>query len=186
MRDGKPELRGEAIKAAIREAAERILRWRKFEFAKEESARSVPDHPAVARLFAPQWARTPSPARYWFHSSVAESGTPFETTSTSIDSQSGVAQEATLRSFELWREGIEFKVEITATGSDWTVGTKDREDLWLLLMAVMAVDSIGGAWGTGRGELELVDLKVSDESLNINWTDLQDPALAVWLGERHA
>jgi hypothetical protein len=97
-----------------------------------------------------------------------------------------VARESTLRSFELWRKGIEFEVEITATGGDWAVGTRDREDLWLLLMAIMAVDSIGGAWGIGRGELELADLKVSDESLNINWTDPLDPALDVWLGERHA
>jgi hypothetical protein len=186
MRDGKPELRGEAIKAALREASERILRWRNFRFAEEKSDRSVPDHPAVARLFAPQWASTPSPARYWFHSSLAETGTRFETTSTSIDYKTGVAQESTLRSFEFWREGIEFKVEITAAGGDWTVGTRDREDLWLLLMAIMAVDCIGGAWGTGRGELKLADLKVSDDSLNMTWTDPLDPALAVWLSECHA
>jgi CRISPR/Cas system CSM-associated protein Csm3 (group 7 of RAMP superfamily) len=187
VNQGRPELPGEAIKAAIREAAERILRWRQVPFASEETdARSIPRHPALARLFAPQWTATRSTARYWFHSSLATEHTPFETTSTSIDPQTGIALESTLRSVELWNFPIDFKVEIDALGGDWSPRNPDREDLFLLLMAITAVDSIGGAWGTGRGEVKLTSLTVSGESIHFDLTKPFDSSLPAWLTQQDA
>lgn len=163
-RDGKPVLPGEAVKAAIREAAERILRWQKKNTAEESDKSSLPEHPALKRLFAPHAGGSPQ-ARYFFRGSEAITGAgdhpvgKMEVTSTAIEDKTGVADDSKLRSIELWRPGIKFKIEVEGINGDWVDGKPDFADLKLLLMSVAAVDAIGGGWGVGCGELIISDLK---------------------------
>jgi CRISPR/Cas system CSM-associated protein Csm3 (group 7 of RAMP superfamily) len=165
-RDGKPVLPGEAVKASIREAAERILRWQKNSLSAEKNDASIPTHPVLQRLFAPNSVSScakASSARYYFRSSVAASDVQqndrMEITSTAINDETGTSAHNMLRSVELWRPGIKFDIEIEGTSGDWSDGSPDRIDLSLLFMAIAAVDSIGGGWGIGCGELSLSDLK---------------------------
>jgi len=167
-RDGRPVLPGEAVKASIREAAERILRWQGKNTVLEKKDSSIPTHPALFRLFAPHSAGANSPsssARYFYRSALA-SKVPddlqngrMEITSTAIDDERGTSEDNMLRSFELWRPGIQFGVTIKGTGGDWSESKPDRNDLSLLLMSIAAVDVIGGGWGIGCGELSISNLK---------------------------
>jgi CRISPR/Cas system CSM-associated protein Csm3 (group 7 of RAMP superfamily) len=164
-RNDSPVLPGEAVKAAIREAAERILRWQGKYKMKEEEARSIPMHPLLLRIFAPHSASSDgamSSARYFFRSSIATKESiidKMEVTSTAINEETGTSKDNMLRSIEIWRPGIQFDLEIEGVNGDWSVGRLDHKDLCLLLMAIAATDAIGGGWGIGCGELALSDLK---------------------------
>ena len=204
-RKGLPELPGEAVKAAIREAAERILRWRSKNKELEQPGRSIPTHQALMRLFAPQWAQAGGNgpmALYLFRGSIGNavvpqnSMEPMEITSTSINLNTGTAASSSLRTVEVWRRGIRFDSQIDGVNGDWSVGKRDRIDLHLLLMAILCADSIGGGWGVGRGELAVrsIACKITQndptapvEDLDINgilnsdaWA--ADPHIAAWIG----
>ena len=180
-RDRKPVLPGEAVKASIREAAERILRWQSKSTLAEKRDTSIPTHPALQRLFAPEsvkgnYSAHASPARYYFRSCVASyvpSNDRMEITSTAINDETGTAQDNMLRTIELWRPGIVFDNVIETTGGDWRDGKPDRLDLSLLLMAITAVDAIGGGWGVGCGELGLSGL-----NYQVSWL----PGQAIYAG----
>jgi CRISPR/Cas system CSM-associated protein Csm3 (group 7 of RAMP superfamily) len=163
-----PELPGEAVKAVIREAAERILRWQNKNTNLEKPDQSIPTDPAIARLFAPQWGEglgSQSKARYFFGGALGESGTEqdgvvgsmelLEITSTKIDQTTGTAADNTLRSVESWKPGVQFKLQIEGVDGDWSAGSPDLKDLHLLLMAILSADAIGGGWSIGRGGLSL-------------------------------
>jgi CRISPR/Cas system CSM-associated protein Csm3 (group 7 of RAMP superfamily) len=199
-----PELPGEAVKAVIREAAERILRWGKKNTkpGHQEPGRSTPTHSALARLFAPQWTEQDadrSPARYFFRGATGKPATRpgtancmelMEITSTRIDLASGTAAHNSLRTIEVWKPDIDFDLVVTGESGDWTAG-RDRTDLHLLLMAILCADSIGGGWGSGRGGLALktntlackIDMK---EELNISdllkGIALANPQISEWIG----
>ena len=164
MTGNKPVLPGEAVKATIREAAERILRWQKMNTLKESDKSSIPEHPALRRIFAPH-AGSSSPARYFFRGSVASNGSgdppirKMEVTSTAIEKNTGVADDSMLRSIELWRPEIKFDIVVEGINGDWEAGKPDYADLNLLLMSITAADAIGGGWGVGCGELSISDLK---------------------------
>lgn len=184
-RGGKPVLPGEAVKGSIREAAERILRWHNNPVLPERTENtSIPTHPVLRRLFAPQAVNRSaeaSAARYYFRSciaSVVPTSARMEITSTAINDESGTAEDNMLRSIELWRRGIEFDLVIEGMGGDWGDGKPDRKDLSFLLMAVATVDAIGGGWGIGCGELSLSELTYrlapppADQYLNESSLDL--------------
>ena len=168
-----PEIPGEAVKAVIREAAERMLRWQKENQDKEEPDRSVPTHPTLARLFAPQWVLPPANetnTSYLYRGATVDVSTGPEPTrmeqsATSINPATGAAANNTLRTIEVWKKGIRFKVNIRAEGGDWSDGSTDRKDLFFLLKAIACADTIGGGWGIGRGGIQLEDLTCKiDES----------------------
>ncbi len=158
-----PELPGEAVKGAIREAAERILRWRGKNSESEKPDRSVPTHPALNRLFAPDWTAGSS-ARYFFSGVETSQGSTVSLSATKIDQDTGTAAHNTLRMIEVWNGEIRFEVTVRAEHGDWKPGGSDHRDLCLLLMAIASVETIGSGWGVGWGGLKIHDLKYTSGS----------------------
>lgn len=194
-----PEIPGEAVKAVIREAAERILRWQGINKEADDPDRSIPKLPVLARLFARQWVpkeKDRSDALYFFRGTRGDLATEhekMEQAGTKIDPLTGTAAHNTLRTVEAWKPKTEFQVQIRGENGNWSSGTQDHKDLCLLLMAIVCVDSVGGGWGIGRGGVKIKDLRciikndeLQEESIELEKM-LQSDALAhevtVWMKE---
>lgn len=152
--NGKAHIPGDAVKGAIRGAAERIVRWLVPVAKDEVDAHSIPRHPVLRRLFLePQPGRAFYrfyPATYW------NGGARRTVSSTAIDRATGVAKDETLRTIQSWGPGARFEVTIRGFGGQWDdAGAVEARDLPLLAAALISADLIGGRKGTGHGACRL-------------------------------
>lgn len=154
----QPVLRGDAIKGAVRGAAERLVRWLVPEVAAEKEQHSLPAHPALRRLFTP----LETGPRYRFHAGrCLHSGVKRRLASTAINYGTGVAKDNTLRVMETCHGHTEFQISIEASGVDWEAShARDLPDLVLLLAALAACDGAGGKKGTGSGRVNIAELSI--------------------------
>lgn len=173
-RNGAPEIPGEAVKGAIREAAERLLRWSGRLTVREEGSPWFPPTPQLRRIFACDLAHSPGKPHplYKFNSAVgkpreAQLTDKMNVSSTAIRTGIGVAQDETLRSFEYWKEGIHFTVSVAGWNGEWSQGKQDFDDLLFLLAAITSVTSVGGNQGTGSGQVSIDEFAVDVDGTTV-------------------
>ena len=160
--NGKPRIRGEAVKGAIRGAAERLSRWLDYKQGPEETDGSSPTHPVLRRIFAALEAG-PCKCLYRFHPAQFESkkGEPFLFASTAINPITGTAQEQTLRVIEAWPRDALFRFEVSASGGDWQSGEHpDYWDAMFIVAAILCTEQVGGKRGVGFGTVRCQELEV--------------------------
>jgi len=168
---GRPMVPGDAVKGAIRGLAERTVRWLAPTTEPEGRDDSVPKHPALRRLFRVQSGE----ALYRFFPAIhIKGGKPVSVAGTSINPETGVARDETLRVLQSWSGGSTFRLRIEGRGGEWLdSNSRDYLDLILLLAALVSTDGIGGHKGTGQGAVTIEDLQLSPLAL----PDLADRGL---------
>jgi hypothetical protein len=145
-----PLIPGDAVKGAIRGSAERVVRWLVPDLREEAADHSLPEHPAVGRIFASQ-------AQPFYRFSAARyidrsGGRKARISGTAINSETGIAKEETLRVMESWGGGASFQFLIEGFGGHWKdADSTDHLDLALLLAAFLSTTSVGGRKGAGYG-----------------------------------
>lgn len=177
-----PELYGEAFKGAVRGSAERIVRWLMPGGSAEESDNSsIPQHPALRRIFAGQHGsvRGQWPTTYRFSQPrYLDGGTPGKFAATAIDPERGAAKEHTLRVMEQWSANAYFAVTIDGRGGSWNQNeSRDYLDLVLLVAAFVATSHVGGKKGNGLGETAISGLDLSMNLIPIPLPTLDAPTL---------
>lgn len=155
--EGRPYIPGDAVKGAIRGAAERITRWLIEGVEDEAEDHSTPKHPALRRLFLPP--RQGSGFYRFFPAIYRDGGSPASISTTAINRETGIAKDETLRTIENWSGGSRFEVTIRGLGGDWeSVGSEDYKDLPLLTAAIVSADFVGGGKATGHGACQVQPL----------------------------
>ncbi len=167
--DDSPYIPGEAVKGAVRGAAERLARWLGADVkAGESDADSTPKHPMLRRLFSPH-----AEALYRFSPAVLRSPStkPVALPSTAIDHETGTALDHTLRLVESLRGGAVFRARVMYRG----VTPPERQDCIFLMAAITATDAIGGKKGIGWGQVECQGVQlIGDVNGSPGWKDLTD------------
>jgi CRISPR/Cas system CSM-associated protein Csm3 (group 7 of RAMP superfamily) len=163
-RDGKPEIPGEAVKGAVREAAERMLRWQNFIAEPNSGDPWLPKTPRMQRLFARELVASGSAPLYKFNGAAGTSAKKLSLCSTAIEYKTGLAKDETLRTLEYWAPGIEFAVLIKGRNGNWQKGGMDYSDLLFLLAAILTVESVGGDQASGGGCVTIGDLNVEGDT----------------------
>lgn len=190
-RDGNPEIPGEAVKGAIREAAERLLRWYGKLTVREEGSPWFPPTPQLRRIFACDLAGPPGTphALYKFNNAVWQPGEDRQTvhkmnvSSTAIRIGAEIAEDETLRSLEYWKKGIHFALSVEGWNGEWSEGTRDFDDLLFLLAAIVSVTAVGGNQGTGSGQVSIDEFAVDvDGTAVLSKPDILQ-RLSNWLPE---
>jgi len=164
VRNGKPEIPGEAVKGAIREAAERLLRWQgKLSGREKDSSPWPPPSEQLRRIFASDLAQHEGRPRvfYKFNAATGSTVRRLSVSSTAIETSTGVARDETLRLLEYWSLGIDFNLSVDGRNGEWETGTRDYNDLLLLLAAIVSVTAVGGDQGTGNGQVSIPELAVA-------------------------
>ena len=180
--DGNPIIPGEAVKGALRMAAEQVAAWlgapQDYDAAGNAEPRSWPTEPEpaagnaeprswpLARLFGGAGAARCTPATL---AELESQGNgpgsdrpptphkrPHVFTSTAIDRATGTAKDDTLRKTEFVPGGLGFKAQYTAGVADGETEAVET----LLLAALAAVESVGGKAGIGWGRVDLADVTV--------------------------
>lgn len=162
-RDGKPEIPGEAVKGAIREAAERLLRWQsKLTVTEDDGSPWFPPTERLRRIFAcgSPGRRNEPHAFYKFNTTVGSKALRLRLSSTAIHTETGTAKDETLRTLEYWAKDIVFNVRIDGRNGQWRKGGKDYEDLQLLLAAILSTTAVGGDQGSGSGWVDVQNLTI--------------------------
>jgi len=155
---------GDAVKGAIRQSAEAVLRWLIPGVPEEDNEDSAPPPGVLRRIF-----QSRESGKYWrFEMPEIErlSGMATTYSSTAINSQSGVAMTDTLRTKETWDRGARVHGRITGFNinphTNWA-------DAMLLIAAIASTEQIGGSRGTGLGEVLLESINVSPpEAFDLN------------------
>lgn len=152
---GRPMVHGEAIKGAVRMAAERIACWLGAPQTRDTDATTEPCHPLFQVLFGGDGEH-----HYGGRlEPIDDRGTLLS--STAIDACSGTADDKTLRTIEVLGAGA----IIHGTCTLW-LPADDRfasAALTLLAAAIAAVEGIGANVGVGRGRLTLESAFLSEE-----------------------
>jgi CRISPR/Cas system CSM-associated protein Csm3 (group 7 of RAMP superfamily) len=163
---GEPFIPGDAVKGAIRSAAERLVRWLHPTLPGEAEDHSRPASPVLQRIFSPE----PNRPIYRFHRAdyCPSPGNAFVIASTAVDPRSGVAKEGTLRSMQAWGRGARFRGCIEGYGGQWhKPGSEDYLDLLVLLAALLLTEDIGGRRSAGFGQLRLLCWESNISGLNL-------------------
>jgi CRISPR/Cas system CSM-associated protein Csm3 (group 7 of RAMP superfamily) len=163
---GEPFIPGDAVKGAIRGAAERLVRWLHPSLPPEAEDHSRPVSPVLQRIFSPE----PKGPIYRFHRAdyCPGSGNAFVIASTAVDPRSGVAKEGTLRSMQAWGRGARFRGCIEGYGGQWhKPDSEDYRDLLVLLAALLLTEDIGGRRSAGFGQLRLLCWESNIPGLNL-------------------
>ena len=166
--EGNPIIPGEAVKGALRMAAEQVAAWLGEAQDYGATGNAEPTSWPLARLFGGTGTARCTPAILVRTSESQDNGSagldrsrphkhPHVFASTAIDRTTGTAKDDTLRKTEYVPAGRQFKARYTACVADGK--TKVVETL--LLAALAAVESIGGKAGIGWGRMELVDVTVA-------------------------
>lgn len=158
---GKPYIPGDAVKGALRMAAEQIIAWlSKPKESVYQGNTAEPRCKLLASLFGGRARSHFEPARLQSEQQI------LRLASTAIDHQTGVAKKDTLRTVEAVAAGAKF----SAACSVWLEPTspskeiKEEPSLTLLLAALAAAEAIGGKAGIGWGQVKVeeVTLKTDD------------------------
>lgn len=151
----RPVIPGDAVKGAIRGTAERLLRWLLPGTPQGPEESSMPDHPVLRRIFAPQEISQ----FYRFQPASLVHGSPnlvVTVSSTAIDYQSGTAKTDSLRTMESLVRKASFQGIIKAYNGDWSnSNSPDYWDLMFLWAAILATDGVAGKKGAGYGRVLL-------------------------------
>jgi hypothetical protein len=159
---GKPRIRGEAVKGAIRGAAERLSRWLDYKQGPEDADGSAPTHPVLSRIFA-GLEEGPCKCLYRFHPAQYEGkkDEPFLFASTAINSFTGTAREETLRVIEAWPREALFRFEISGSGGNWhSAEQRDYWDAMFIVAAILCTGQVGGKRGAGFGTVRCQQLTI--------------------------
>ena len=157
---GKPMLRGEALKGAIRGNAERLVRWlltSQQSVTAEQEDHSLPPAGSLQRIFR---GAGDDAAFYRFDTPrYVDGGQLQQIAATRIDNQTGVAANQSLRILQSWTPGARFGVTIRGFQGNWNQpGHSDVFDLTLLVAALVCTASVGGRKGVGHGGLQISSL----------------------------
>ena len=154
---GIPFIPGGAVKGAVRGAAERVARWLCRSIPPETETESMPKHPMLRRIFAPQPG---DPFCRFVDARLAgPAGEPMRLSSTAIN-DSGSAKANTLRTIEAWNGSGNFASTIEVLCPELTAYRASRGfDLDLLLAAILSVEAIGGKKNSGFGAVKCALLK---------------------------
>ncbi|MCL5808193.1 MAG: RAMP superfamily CRISPR-associated protein [Deltaproteobacteria bacterium] len=165
--NGRIFIPGDAVKGAVREAAERLLFWLVPSRGTDIPQTSYPDpeYPILQTFFAPP------PGRPFYRFSpgrIVGGPQAMRPASTAIDNATGVADDTTLRILETLPPNVSFKPSVTGEGSNWSPqGKVERMNLIFLLAAILSTEVVGGKKGIGHGEMAVKDL-----SCKVNNTDI--------------
>jgi CRISPR/Cas system CSM-associated protein Csm3 (group 7 of RAMP superfamily) len=171
-----PYIPGEAVKGAVRGAAERLAHWLTPPDAPAEAPRrdtdSTPRHPVLRRIFAPASAWSGA-AYYRFNPAKLSLETEtIELASTAINHDTGAALRHTLRLVQAVSAGACFKGAITAYAEDWST-PECQADLMFLCAALAATDAVGGKKGAGYGQVACVIQECgAGQGKVVDWCDL--------------
>ena len=184
---GNPIIPGEAVKGALRMAAEQVAAWLGAPQDYSATGNAEPTSRPLARLFGGKGAARCTAATLVGESESTGNGSgadrrsppderPHVFTSTAIDRATGTARDDTLRKTEFVPRGRQFEARYTASVADDEI----EEVVTLLLAALASVESLGGRAGIGWGRVELVSVSsavvgVDDKEGERPW----EPAAAV-------
>ena len=183
-RAGNPIIPGEAVKGALRMAAEQVAAWLGEEQDYGTAGNAEPTVWPLVRLFGGEGAGRCTAATLVKPSKSHGNGSPSSPppasderphvfTSTAIDRRTGTARNDTLRKTEFVPRGLRFEARYTAGVTD---GETDVVET-LLLAALAAVESVGGKAGIGWGRMKLVELTAA--VLGEDSEHGRDPTIAV-------
>jgi CRISPR/Cas system CSM-associated protein Csm3 (group 7 of RAMP superfamily) len=152
-RSGRPVMVGDAVKGALRLAAEQILGWQGY--VASYGATAEPTHPLLAALFGGHAEQRYSAARLdpAGGGRVATMVVP----STAIDRHSGRALDNTLRGVEILAPGARFAASCTVR----VPADRCEPALTLLVAALAAAESVGAKAGIGWGRVKLAALSIA-------------------------
>ena len=164
-REGNPIIPGEAVKGALRMAAEQVAAWLGAPQDYGTAGNAEPTVWPLARLFGGEGAGRCTAATLVKPSKSHGNGSPSSPppasderphvfTSTAIDRRTGTARDDTLRKTEFVPRGLRFEAQYTAGVAEDEAEVVET----LLLAALAAVESVGGKAGIGWGRMKLVEL----------------------------
>ena len=173
-REGNPIIPGEAVKGALRMAAEQVAAWLGAGQDYGTTGNAEPTAWPLARLFGGEGTgRCTAATLVPTPSSDPPGRRPHVFASTAIDRETGRARDDTLRKTEFVPSGRRFAARYTAGVAEDEAEVVET----LLLAALAAVESVGGKAGIGWGRVKLVDLSAT--VVGRNGKDGRDPTVAV-------
>jgi CRISPR/Cas system CSM-associated protein Csm3 (group 7 of RAMP superfamily) len=145
-------LPGDAVKGALRGAAEQIESWLLGE-DKIADTGNVPTNHVLRRIFAGRHSPGEEPILFRFKpaSSSQAKHDVSRLSFTRID-ESGVAEDNTLRVIEAANRGVEFKIEIQCFAPGEPASIDD--DLLFLGACILATEAVAGKKALGWGHVE--------------------------------
>jgi len=147
---GRPVLTGEAVKGALRMGAEHVAAWLEERQHYEKQGTTEPRSDLFRWLFG-----STAGARFTPGAFVAGPTEPIVVSSTAIDPSSGTAATGTLRSVEVWPQGLQFRVTFSLDRLEAGCIAVARS---FFLAALASAESIGGRAGVGWGQLGVSDI----------------------------
>ena len=171
-REGNPIIPGEAVKGALRMAAEQVAAWLGAGQDYGTTGNAEPTAWPLARLFGGEGTGRCTAATLVPTPSLDSPDRRHVFASTAIDRETGRARDDTLRKTEFVPSGLRFAARYTAGVAEGEVVVVET----LLLAALAAVESVGGKTGIGWGRVKLVALTAT--VVGRNGKD-RDPTVAV-------
>lgn len=170
--NGKAVIPGDAIKGAVRQSSELLLRWLLHPQNLSYNFRdSFPDLPAIHRIFSPN-EKGPF---YRFSTPKLEYTNIMPISSTAIKRPENVAMDNSLRKIENVTPEAKVTIKIEGENGCWNdPKSNDYNDMLFLASAVAATESIGGNKGTGLGKIKITELicKVDGTAQQIDWNKI--------------
>lgn len=170
--NGRAVIPGDAIKGAVRQSSELLLRWLLHPQNLPYNDRdSFPDHPVIHRIFSPN-EKGPF---YRFCTPKLEYTNTMPISSTAIKRPENVAMDNSLRKIENVTPEANVSIKIEGENGFWNESTSyDYNDMLFLASAIVATEGIGGNKGTGLGKIKITKLvcTVDGAALQLDWNKI--------------